>query len=761
MCRNIYIFIGSIEKKRHIQKDTQKVKVSATKKSKKNIERYHNDTITESEVLFDSDTEKDIKFELSNGNEEKNDSTSETDYETMSVDGFLKHEPQKRTHTDMPDVKQVLEQEMDSECKDLKCLVKLDKNEADDAVVELENYRRRSKQSINGTKLDTKLTEGSDLQAKEVLLARKSSLIDFLKTDFNAISGTETSTMINFYDQNVSEYSETWKIVEHFAEKVVDLYNKLTTMSAWTLIEENKNICPFCNLPITEKTGVQKHVQKHQKKLEERCMEWCKHCNVILPRGYMKCHPCIKKTKLQNHKVKICMADMRDFVAFIEMKQQFCANTKFECHMCTNKLADICGYKNHYVNAHGKMYQCKCDRVFASKEEVILHMRPVTCKDRTSAKQCRDCKETFQTTEELHQHLKLVHQITGDITCQHCGHHFACESGLEIHKCVKKKRKGTYHCNVDACTERFPSYRSCMKHKLEKHGIKKYLCNLCGQTFLVSSTLTTHQEWAHGIGESKECKVCHQTFPGPNTLRSHMLSHSSESKYSCEICGKVYKYRAGLKIHKDTAHNKNQEKKLYTCEVCGIVYAKKGSLNHHIIMTNHTGVNQIAALKWAKKCNHCGKMFGCNRKLQRHISQVHVRDKQLVCQFCGKCFSDPSNLRQHKQTHTGGKPTCDVCKVTFRSRRKLCEHMLEAHNIHMELAKFDPYRNKSVNTSIENGPLSSINKEELSISNEELFTNSKINTKLTLPSSLDVQESSAHCSEAPIQSPIDDKTDMT
>jgi KRAB domain-containing zinc finger protein len=77
----------------------------------------------------------------------------------------------------------------------------------------------------------------------------------------------------------------------------------------------------------------------------------------------------------------------------------------------------------------------------------------------------------------------------------------------------------------------------------------------------------------------------------------------------------------------------------------------------------------------------CRRWFKSQNLWNRHI-KAHDKDSILLCDFCGKQFSNISNIERHRTLHTQGKQfLCPVkdCQRTFRRQGLLDDHIKE-HN---------------------------------------------------------------------------------
>lgn len=80
-------------------------------------------------------------------------------------------------------------------------------------------------------------------------------------------------------------------------------------------------------------------------------------------------------------------------------------------------------------------------------------------------------------------------------------------------------------------------------------------------------------------------------------------------------------------------------------------------------------------------CRMCGKSFGLQRLLNRHM-KCHSDTKRYLCTFCGKGFNDTFDLKRHTRTHTGVRPyKCNLCEKSFTQRCSLESHCLKVHGV--------------------------------------------------------------------------------
>ena len=121
------------------------------------------------------------------------------------------------------------------------------------------------------------------------------------------------------------------------------------------------------------------------------------------------------------------------------------------------------------------------------------------------------------------------------------------ESGLP-----EKKRVSCYHCNKTFKTELI--LRTHIKNThMEKDPLK---CTDCEGIFNSEVRLRHHLMVVHNRLEGTlACPHCPKRFVNQLRLKTHMISHSEERPYTCEICGFNLKTKIQLIKHHQNRHS--------------------------------------------------------------------------------------------------------------------------------------------------------------------------------------------------------------
>ncbi|XP_067636584.1 zinc finger protein ZFP2-like [Eurosta solidaginis] len=171
----------------------------------------------------------------------------------------------------------------------------------------------------------------------------------------------------------------------------------------------------------------------------------------------------------------------------------------------------------------------------------------------------------------------------------------------------------------------------------------------------------------------------------------NMRDKNEQYTYPCEICGKHFKKKWDLKIHK-LFHS---GEKPHKCDFCEKRFIKATYLSEHL--RTHTGEKPY-------KCKYCERCFATTGVLKKHLRRIHLGDNIHRCKFCPSAFRFASELRLHSTTHKDEDPEtrernmkalmeieaklkqkvlkrinkypCDICGKRFRQTKHLIQHKL-------------------------------------------------------------------------------------
>ena len=244
------------------------------------------------------------------------------------------------------------------------------------------------------------------------------------------------------------------------------------------------------------------------------------------------------------------------------------------------------------------------------------------------------CSKTFTGSRgsfNLRRHVSKVHLKEKDFYCLYpdCPYHtYAKElfdKHIETHDNYHEvsAQTRTFVCNFEGCRKEFTSKKTWNGHRNFNHIYAKANARKC-----------THPG-------------CDYIAMGKPQLRSHMITHSDETPYLCEVqgCGKRFKRELTYKNHLDIHKNK-----YFKCSFDG-----------------------------------CDKTFETAPGLYRHQKTAHIKDTLYSCEWPGCEFQtyDKNSLVGHQMVHSDQRYSCDYpkCSAKYKNVNTLRHHQLKYHGI--------------------------------------------------------------------------------
>lgn len=264
----------------------------------------------------------------------------------------------------------------------------------------------------------------------------------------------------------------------------------------------------------------------------------------------------------------------------------------YACDQCPMKFSFKNSLKRHHLSHSGeKRFQCdECSKCFISKDALHQHQKTHST---LFEFRCQECSQSFKIKRSLTSHIKSKHS-KGDkeqirtFVCEECQMEFPTTKSLNLHR-QNHARGACFRCAI--CSLEFSIRYQYLEHMNTHEG--NFQCQQCDRRFRSRGNLiqheTVHDKNATNYngesmkGETWACDECPKTFKSKCSLRRHSQMHSDQP-FKCEICAREFKlksyYREHMKLHTG--------QRAYNCVHCGKSFRSRAKLElHKTLHLNH------------------------------------------------------------------------------------------------------------------------------------------------------------------------------
>lgn len=331
--------------------------------------------------------------------------------------------------------------------------------------------------------------------------------------------------------------------------------------------------------------------------------------------------------------------------------------TKFETEFELNLHISPNDFEQPYVcNICLKQYSAICDL----DKHITEHMNNPFL--------CGICSKSWSDGVQLVEHM-ACHQMEEKVVCYDI---FTLENGAEDQNATEFDPIQEFD-DADNCSDNVASPTDEMDLNIKEE-------DEVGHT---SQDVTKHSKEKRTEKKSKTtderpatCQICSKTFSSKYYISMHMKIHEQidkklkvkqksvykRKKVPCKICGKE---RSDMSKHMRTHATKSFE-----CYLCAEKFDLRKQLKRH--MRFHTGL-------YLFECDACEMKTTDYREVKRHQTIHPPKQKDMLCDVCGKAFKNRSDLHKHKSSHKEKTFKCEKCPAVFTTGVYLRLHVRRVH----------------------------------------------------------------------------------
>lgn len=332
---------------------------------------------------------------------------------------------------------------------------------------------------------------------------------------------------------------------------------------------------------------------------------------------------------------------------------------KFACRHCDEKFIHWATRSGHEANQHGVgfKFECpKCQKQFYRKDRFDKHDK-VCWKLAYPFIECEICFLRFRLKKSYLNHIESAHKNATEeenrIVQERIKAYAIKGERMFREKNVEEETKEVYEIIEATETE-----DGDFEERLE--DIEKVCTEL--KTESLKTTDNTKDDKEDMSTSKTEMLVKVEDI---GELKGEMVEiiESTERRYSCKKCDKLFKTAKNLQKHIDNVHKGHKE---YVCK-CGAEFAHRTTYQNHMVEKH--------GAKKPFECPYCD--YSCFKRVRfnAHVAKHEDPDKEYECPLCNQKFKSYTTMTIHRAKHkSNGDYECDVCKKQFIDKRNMERH---------------------------------------------------------------------------------------